>query len=217
MSARQPIISLKPFAFVCSEGRRLVSSLVMAVLVTTASLATLRAQGEIRIPHHAFMPPDFPASVNSAIPKPRYVPAGYELWRIYKNPADGFRTERSQVEVEYRDPGCWDRKANCSLQVFFSPMTGRPFSGTTGRAPESLSLRIGKRTVQARYFAEMGSEWPESGTTLLKGEAQLEHGKYNALVFPLDDFMIGIRADSETRLGRSELIKVAQSLTYKAR
>jgi hypothetical protein len=163
------------------------------------------------------MPPDFPATVNAVIPTPEYLPAGYELWRIYKTPAAGSRTGKSYVEVQYRDPGCWDRKMNCSLQVFISPMAGRPFLGTTGSAPESLSLRIGGRTVRAQYFADTGIEWPEGGTTFLKGRVLLEHGNYNALVFPLDDFMIGIRADSQARLSRAELIKFAESMTYKAR
>jgi hypothetical protein len=218
MGARQSIINLKPFASVCPERRRLNYSLVMAVLVIAASAATLWAQGEIRIPLHAFMPPDFPATVNEVIPTPQYLPAGYELWRIYKIPAAGSRTGKSYVEVQYRDPGCWERKINCSFQVFVSPRTGRTISGPTGSAPESLSLRIRNRTVQAQYFKSVGTDL-QPWTNPLPGEqgARQEASNYNALVFRLDAFIIGIRADSQARLSRAELIKVAESLKYKAR
>lgn len=217
MGARQFIVNLKPLASVRSEWRRLIYNLVMVILVITAGSVTLQGQGEIRIPHHAFMPPDFPVAVNAVIPTPQYLPSGYELWRIYKIPAAGSRTAKSSFEIQYRDPGCWERKINCTFQVLVSPRTDGLFSGPTGSASESLSLRIGKRTVQARYFAEMGIDWPQGNTMFLEGEALQEHSNYNALVFPLHDFMIGIRADSEARLSRAELIKVAESLTYKAR
>lgn len=217
MSVRKPNVNLKSFAWACPERRRLVCSLFMAILALAASSVTLRGQAEIRIPHPAFMPPDFPATVNAVIPTPKYLPARYELWRIYEIPAAGSRTGKSYVEVEYRDPGCWDRKMNCSLQVFVSPRMDRLFSGTMGSVPEALSLHIGRRTVQARYFADTETEWPQGGTPFLMDEALREHSNYNALIFPLDNFMIGIRADSQAQLSRDLLIKVAGSLTYKAR
>jgi hypothetical protein len=217
MGASQSSINLKLFASDCSAGRRLVYGLVMTVLVIAASSVALPGQGEIRIPHHAFMPPDFPAAVNAVIPTPQYLPAGYELWRIYKVPAAGSRTGKAYVEIQYRDAGCWERKMNCSLQVFVSSRTDRPFSGPTGSPSESLSLRIGRRTVQAQYFADSGIDWPQGNMMFLEGEALPQHGNYNALVFPLRDFMIGIRAASEARLSRAELIKVAESLATKAR
>ncbi len=218
MGARQSIINLKPFASVCPERRRLVYSLVMAVLAIAANAVTLWAQGEIRIPTHAFMPPDFPATVNEVIPTPQYLPAGYELWRIYKIPAAAPRTGKSYVEVQYRDPGCWERKINCSLNVFVSPRTHRPFSGTTGRTPESLSLRIGNRTVQAQYFKSVGTDL-QPWTNPLAGEqgSRREASDFNALVFPLDRFVVGIRGSKQGGVGRSELIKVAESLAYTAR
>jgi hypothetical protein len=218
MGASQSILNLKLFASDCSAGRRLVYGLVMTVLVIAASSVALLGQGEIRIPHHAFMPPDFPAAVNAVIPTPQYLPAGYELWRIYKIPAAGSRTGKAYVEIQYRDAGCWERKMNCSLQVFISPRTGRPISGPTGSAPESLSLRIRNRTVQAQYFKSVGTDL-QPWTNPLPGEkgARQEASNYNALVFRLDAFIIGIRADSQARLSRAELIKVAESLKYKAR
>lgn len=218
MGASQSIKAIDSSAFLRAALRKLLRCLaVAAIALLVAGPVNLRAQGEIRIPQHAYMPPEFPGSVNAVIPTPQYLPAGYELWKINRQPADGFGRGKTEIEVQYKDPKCWARKIRCSLQVFVSPMTDRPFSGTALGTAESVSLRIGKRTVQARYFADTGIEGPEGGSTLLKGEALLEHGNYNALVFPLDDFMIGIRADSQARLSRAELIKVAMSLTYAER
>ncbi|HET7215050.1 MAG TPA: hypothetical protein VFL79_15790 [Terriglobia bacterium] len=179
----------------------MIYNLAIAVLVVAASSVTLGAQREIRIPLHANMPPDFPAAVNAVIPTPQYLPAGYELWKINRQPADGFRAGKAEIEIQYKDPECWDRKINCSLQVFVSPMTDTSFWGTTGRTPESLSLRIGSRTVEAQYFAGAGTN-PQMGPN------------FNVLVFPLDSFMIGIRGSKQGGVGRSEIIRVAESLEY---
>jgi hypothetical protein len=217
MGARQFTINLNPLASVCSERRRLVCSLAVTVLVVAASSITLRAQRETRIPLHAYMPPDFPASVNAVIPTPQYLPAGYELWRTFKHPDDGFRTGESEVEVQYQDPACWTRNTRCRLQVFVSPATQKPFSGTMGRSPEPVSLRIGTRTLEAQYFKGVGTGRPGGGTLAEQSGGRLEAGNFNALVFRLDDFMIGIRGGKQRGVGRTELIKVAKSLTYTAR
>jgi len=58
-----------------------------------------------------------------------------------------------------------------------------------------------------------------------RGERNLPSGRlvdwvtsaFNALVFPFDGFMIGIRGSKQGSVGRSELIKVASSRTYTAR
>ncbi|HKT13098.1 MAG TPA: hypothetical protein VJW77_14850 [Terriglobia bacterium] len=177
----------------------MIYNLAIAVLVVAASSIALGAQREIRIPLHAYMPPDFPASVDAAVPTPQYLPAGYELWRVYKDPDDGFRTGKAEVEVRYQDPGCWTRKIRCDLQIFVSPMTQQPFSGTAGRSPEPLTIRIGNRTVEAQYCAGAGTN-PQIGPN------------FNVLVFPLGNFMIGIRGSKQGGVGRSELIRVAESL-----
>jgi hypothetical protein len=210
---------LKPSTAPCSGRRGLFCCLSMAAIaVLFGGPASLRAQQEIRIPQHAYMPPDFPASVSAVIPTPQSLPAGYELWKINRQPADGFGTGKPEIEVLYRDPGCWARKIDCSLQVFVSPITDRPFSGTTGRTPESFSLRIGNRTVEAKYFNTLERDSTLGGRALLDGrEARLETGNFNALVFPFDRFMIGIRGNRQAGVGRSELIKVAKSLAYTER
>jgi hypothetical protein len=219
MGASQSIKDSDSSSFVRNPLRNLILCLAtVAVAATIAGPAILRAQQEIRIPQHAYMPPDFPASVSAAIPTPRYLPAGYELWRIYRDPPDGFRTGKSEVEVQYRDPGCWGRKTTCPLQVFVSPITEKPFSGTAGHTPERLSLRIGKKTVEAQYFAGMGAESLQDDITFsAEPEARLEASVFNALVFPFDGFMIGIRANSQAGVGRAELIRVTKSLTYTVR
>jgi hypothetical protein len=178
----------------------------------------LQAQQEIRIPRHAYMPPEFPGSVNAVIPTPQYLPAGYELWKINRRPADGFGAGKTEIEVQYKDPRCWARKIRCSLQVFVSPMTERPFAGTTGRTPQSLTLRIGSETVEAQYFSWMESDSAPGGKTLpSRWKARLEAGNSNALVFPFDGFMIAIRGNRSAGAGRAELIKVAKSLAYTER
>ena len=199
MGARQSVINLNPSAPVYPGRRTLIYNLAIAVLVVAASSVTLGAQREIRIPLHANLPPDFPAAVNAVIPTPQYLPAGYELWRVYKDPDDGFRTGKAEVEVRYQDPGCYARKIRCRLQIFVSPMTQQPFSGTAGRSPEPLTIRIGNRTVEAQYFAGAGAN-PQMGPN------------FNVLVFPLDNFMIGIRGSKQGGVGRSEIIRVAESL-----
>ncbi|HXH49425.1 MAG TPA: hypothetical protein VNM47_08770 [Terriglobia bacterium] len=218
MGARQSIINLNPSPSVCSERRRLFYIVAMTALAVAAGSVTLRAQRDVRVPIPSYMPPDFPATVNAVIPTPQYLPAGYELWKINRHPADGFGGGKAEIEVQYKDPACWDRKMNCSLQIFVSPMTNRPFSGTTDRKPELLSLRVGNRTVEAQYFnsLEMGAT-PGSRALLNGRETRLETGNFNALVFPFDHFMIGIRSNRLTVVGRSELIKVAKSLAYTER
>jgi hypothetical protein len=219
MGASQSIKNLDLSSFVRSALRKLIYCLaIAAVTATIAGPVSLQAQREIRIPRHAYMPPDFPATVNAVIPTPQYLPAGYELWRINRQPVDGFGTGKTEIEVQYRDPECWARKTACPLQVFVSPMTDRPFSGTTGRTPESLLLRVGKRMVEAQYFNRMESDSTLGGRTLPDGRrARLEAANFNALVFPFDRFMIGIRGNRLAGADRSELIKVAKSLAYTER
>lgn len=216
MGASQSIKSWDSSAFVRTALRELICCLaVVAVAATIAGLVNLRAQGEVRIPPHAYMPPDFPASVSPVIPTPQYLPAGYELWTIKRPVADGFRIGKHEVEIQYRDPGCWARKIRCSLELFVSPMTDRPFFGTAAGAAESVSLGIGNRTVQAQYFKDVGTDLqPGMNPPSIQ---RLEAGNFNALVFPFDRFMIGIRGNKQGGVGRSELIKVAKSLTYTAR
>jgi hypothetical protein len=218
MGARQSIINLNPLASACSDRRRVLYSLAMTALVVAAGAVTLRAQRDVRVPIPSYMPPDFPATVNAVIPTPQYLPAGYELWTIKRPLADGFGTGKTEIEVQYRDPGCWDRKMNCSLQLFVSPVTEKPFSGTTGQTPEKLSLRIGSRTVEGQYFNRIDLESTPGGRIILRGdEALLDPGDFNALVFPFDRLMVALRGNRTAGIGRSELLKVAESLTYTAR
>jgi hypothetical protein len=219
MGASQSIIIWNPFASVYSWRRRLIYCLaVAAVTATIFGPVNLRAQQEIRIPLHTYMPPDFPATVNALIPTPQYLPAGYEMWKVNRHPADGFGTGKAEIEIQYRDPGCWARKTACPLQVFVSPMTERPFAGTTGLTPQSLSLRIGSETVEAQYFNWMESDSAPGGKTLpSRWKARLEAGNSNALVFPFDRFKIAIRGNRSAGAGRAELIKVAKSLAYTER
>ena len=209
MGARQSNINLKPFASAWSERRRLFYIVAMTALVVAAISVTLRAQD---------WPPDFPAFVNAVIPTPQYLPAGYELWRINRMPAEGFGAGKTEIEVQYRDPGCWARTINCSRQVFVSPAMEKTFSGTMGRTPENLSLRIGSRTVEGQYFNRIESDSTPGGRIILHGdEAPLDPGDFNALVFPFDRFVVAICGNRTAGLGRAELIRVAKSLTYTAR
>lgn len=217
MNKRQSIINLKLSASVYSKRQTLVYRVAIAVLVVAAGSVTLRAQREIRIPLHAYMPPDFPASINAVVPRPQYLPLGYELWRIYKDPADGFRTGKSEVEIEYRDPGCWTQKIRCSIELFVSPMTDKPFSGTAAGSPESHSFRIGNRTVQAQYFKSMGTDFQPGANVPPGMPGSVKSSNFNALVFPFGRFIIGIRGSKQGGADRSELIKVAESLTYNTR
>ena len=219
MGARKSTKNLDSSASVRTTLRKLIYCLAtVAVAATIAAPVDLRAQQELRIPQRDYMPPDFPATVNADIPTPQYLPPGYELWKVNRHPADGFGTGKAEIEVQYRDPGCWARKTACPLQVFVSPMTDRPFAGTVGHTPRSLSLRIGNRTVEAQYFNWMESDSEPGGKTLpSRWEARLEAGNFNALVFPFDRYMIAIRGNRLAGAGRSELIKVAKSLAYTER
>jgi hypothetical protein len=218
MGASQSIKALDSSAFHRAALQKVLRYLaVAAVALFVAGSANLRAQRDVRIPGHA-LPPDFPASVSDVIPTPQYLPAGYELWKINRHPADGFGTGKTEIEVQYKDPRCWARKIRCSLQVFVSPMTDRPFSGTALGTAESVSLPIGKRTVQARYFKSMEADF-QPGNNMLPNlqRPHLTAANFNALVFPFDRFMIGILGSKQGGVDRSELIKVAKSLAYAAR
>ena len=219
MGANQPIKNLESSLSVRTAVRKVIYCLAAVVVAATMMApVNLRSQQEIRIPLHAFMPPDFPATVNAVIPTPQYLPPGYELWKVNRNPADGFGTGKAEIGVLYRDPACWARKTACPLQVFVSPMTDRPFAGTMGHTPQSLLLRIGKRTVDAQYFVWTESDSVPGGKTLPRRcESRLEAGNSNGLVFPFDRFMIAIRGNRLAGAGRSELIKVAKSLAYTRR
>ena len=219
MGACQSIRNCDSSALFCTVLQKLIHYLAtIAVAVIFSGPTGLRAQGDIRVPPHAYMPPDFPATVNAVIPTPQYLPPGYELWTIKRPLAGGFGTGKAEIEVQYKDPGCWARKIHCSIRVFVSPMTDRPFSGTAGQTPDKLTLRIGRRTVEGQYFSGVERNSTPGGRILLHGDEPLvEAGNYNALVFAFDRFMIGIRGNRQAGVGRSELIKLAKSLTYTAR
>lgn len=221
MGARQSISNLNTLASVSSKRRRLVCSLAMTVLVVAAGSVMLRAQGTRRIPR-IYMPPDTPADWSIVLPTPQYLPAGYELFRVFREPIGGFSTGNAEIEFDYIDKSCWARGMICPLEVFASPMTTNPFSGTLGRKSELLSLWIGHRTVEVQYFAGNGNLPSGSEKSLSSGrQAQPEPGDYNAnlnsLVFPFDGFMIGIRGSKLGGVDRAELIKVAKSLTFTVR
>jgi hypothetical protein len=220
MGASQSIKHPESSLSVLTAARRLIYCLAAAAAVaaTIAGPVNLRAQREVLIPQHAYMPPDFPATVNAFIPTPQYLPPGYELWKVNRHPADGFGTGKAEIEVQYRDPVCWARKTACPLQVFVSPMTDRPFAGTTGHTPQTLRLHIGKRTVEAQYFIWMESDSTPGGKALPgRWEARLEGSNSNTLVFAFDRYMIAIRGNRLAGAGRSELIKIAKSLAYTKR
>jgi hypothetical protein len=219
MGANQSIRYLNLSSFVRAGLISLIHCLAMVgVALAIAGSASLRAQRDVRIPISSYMPPDFPATVDAVIPTPQYLPAGYELWRIYKDPADGFGTGKAEIEAQYRDPRCWARKTTCSLQVFVSPMTDGPLSGTASRTPERLSLRIGNRTVRAQYFNVMGTDLSQGNNPLPNGQQPgHEASDFNALIFPFDHFMVAIRGNRAAGVGRSELIRMAKSLTYTSR
>jgi hypothetical protein len=222
MSSGQSIINLDLSASVHSLRRKLIQTLaIVALVIAAVGAVTLRAQERNRIPH-IYMPPDTPAQWSIVIPTPQYLPAGYELFRVFREPIDGFRTGNAEIEFDYIDKSCWARKTMCPLQVFVSPMTTNFFSGTLGRKSELLSLWIGNRTVEAQYFIGNGNLPPRSEKALPKRQQpEPDAGDYNAnlnsLVFPFDGFMIGIRGSKLGGIGRAELIRVARSLTYTVR
>lgn len=221
MGASQSIINWNPLAAVCSERRRLVYRLAMSVLVVAASSVILRAQENRKIPR-IYMPPDTPADWSIVLPTPQYVPGGYELFRVFREPIGGFSTGSAEIEFDYIDKSCWARGKICPLEVFVSPMTTNPFGGTIGRKSELLSLWIGHRTVEAQYFIGNG-DLPSGGDKVLPDGQQSEpdandfNANLNSLVFPFDGFMIGIRGSKLGGVDRAELIKVAKSLTFTVR
>ena len=222
MRASNSVKKLEGFISIQPGRRKLMGWLaVAAAIITTAGLASLRAQVNKRIPR-IYMPPDTRAQKSIVIPTPQYLPAGYKLFRVFRDPVDGFSTGNAEIEFDYIDKSCWARKMICPLPVFVSPITTNPFSGTAGRKSESLSRWIGNRAVEAQYFIGNGNVPPQGeGALPNRKQPQPGAGDYNAnlnsLVFPFDGFMIGIRGSKLGGIGRAELIRVAESLTYTVR
>ncbi|HET7102145.1 MAG TPA: hypothetical protein VFJ52_13410, partial [Terriglobia bacterium] len=182
--------------------------LVMAALLIAASSITVWAQENRRI---ARMPPDTSVQWSVVIPTPQFLPAGYELFRVFREPVDGFMTGNAEIEFDYIDKSCWARGMICPLQVFVSPITTNPFAGTVGRKSELLSMWIGNRTVEAQYFIGNGNvqpegEKPRSTRQRLQADAHDYNANLNSLVFPFDGFMIGIRGSKLGGVDRAELI-----------
>lgn len=223
MSANRSIEDVNKSTSVRSGRRRLIHSLAMAaVVLLAAGQINLRAQENPRIIMPAPMPPDTSASPTTIIPTPQYVPAGYALWRVYREPADGFKTGKTEIEFEYQDPKDRAKGILCPLQIFVSPITQKHFSGTSGQTPELLTFWVGSKPVEAAYFeGTQTGLTPEatapSNSPSAQAEASDVNTDSNSLVFPFEGFMIGIRGNSQSGLGRAELIKVARSLTYATR
>lgn len=222
MGASQSTANCTSSAAGHSGWRTLIHCLAMAALfmASMGSVAS-QAQERHRIPNF-YMPPDTSAQWRIVIPTPQYLPAGYHLFRVFREPLDGFNTGKGEIEFDYADPKCGAGKTMCPLQIFVSPMTVRPFSGTVGRTAESLSLWIGNRPVEAEYFIGNGNVQPQGEKALPNNQQpQPEPNDYNSnlnsLVFPFDGFMIGMRGSKLGGVGRAELIRVAKSLTYTVR
>jgi hypothetical protein len=217
MGASQSIKKLDSFASVCPGRRRLIRRLVTAALViATAGPVILRAQGRGRI-LNIIMPPDMMASMATPIPTPQYLPAGYVLLGAYTGQSDGFGTGNAEVRIQYLNPK-YIRSVFSPLTMYVSAMTENRFGGTADLAPELITLRIKDTTVEAQYFGGISAEPPQSERVLPNSQgSQWKSSSLNALVFPFDGFMIGIRGSKLEGVGRSELIRVAQSLTYTVR
>jgi hypothetical protein len=217
MGVNQSIKDLNSSLFVRSGRRRLIISLSMAaVVIATAGRINMRAQPNTQIPLRLYMhmPPDLRAEMASVIPTPQYVPAGYVLLGAYTRQSDGFGTGESEVRIQYLNPR-YIRKVFSPLTIFVSLMTDNRLGGTAGQEPELISLRIGNAAVEAQYFSSIWVESAHGGKTLTyqrRGQGETSH--LNALVFPFAGFMIGIRGNKAGGIDRSELIKIASSLTY---
>lgn len=222
MGASQSRINWNPFASARPGRRRLIHYLLAAAaIIGVTSVVTLGAQESHRV-IAIYMPPDTPAQSSVVIPTPQFLPAGHEMFRVFREPIDGFRTGGAEIEFDYIDKSCWTRGKICPLQVFVSPITTNPFAGTVGRKSEMLSFWIGNRTVEAQYFIGNGNLQPEGenfrpNRQRPKPDASDFNANLNSLVFPFDGFMIGIRGSKLGGVGRAELIKVAKSLTYTVR
>lgn len=217
MGVNQSIKDLKSSLSARSGRRRLIISLSMvAVAIATAGRISMQAQPNTQIPLRLYMhmPPDLRAEMAGVIPIPQYVPAGYVLLGAYTRQPDGFGTGESEVRIQYLNPK-YIRKAFTPLTIFVSSMTDNRLGGTAGQEPELISLRIGNATVEAQYFSSTSVEPAHGGKSLpYQKHIQGETSHLNALVFPFAGFMIGIRGNKAGGVGRSELIKIASSLTY---
>jgi hypothetical protein len=215
MGASQSTKDLNSSLAIRSGRRRLIFCLAMAAaVIATAGHINLRAQANAQILRLRYMPPDLQAQMAPTIPTPQYVPAGYVLLGAYTGQSDGFGTGQSEVRIQYLNPR-YLRRTFSPLTIFVSSMTDNRIGGTADRTPELISLQIGNVTVEAQYFNRMWAEAPHGERSLPDGKrARGETGNLNALVFPFAVFMIGIRGNKAAGVGRSELIKIASSLTY---
>jgi hypothetical protein len=194
MGASQSNINLNHKLFVCSRQHTLICSLAMAVIaILVVGNISLRAQYD--------MPPELPVPAPPAAPTPQYVPPGYHFLRTYRGDGDGFGTGESEIKFAYLNPKVFQRRIFGPLLVIVSPMTSNPFgyaeSGTPAITPELLTLRIGKVTVESRYFEGKWRTTPDGERTVPNGtRGTWDTSKLNSLVFPFDGFMIGIVAAS---------------------
>lgn len=195
----------------------LIHCLAMAAVVSAITgQINLRAQASYQTPmrHYMKMPPDMRTEMASVIPTPQYVPEGYVFLGAYTRQPDGFGTGESEVRIQYLNPR-YIRRAFSPLTIFVSSMTDNRLGGTAGREPELISLRIGNATVEAQYFSSMCVEPAPGGKSLThRKRVYGETSNLNALVFPFAGFMIGILGNKTRGVGRSELIKIASSLSY---
>ena len=149
-----------------------------------------------------------PTALATKVPMPTYLPPGYRFFVTATDEPDGFRTGPAEIKFVYVNPAYWGR-LKCPLLVFVSPPTAHDFEGTNGHTPEPLRLTLSTgEVVEARYFDGMWRGRPE-------GEAY-------ALTFPFTQFLtgppfaqvlIGLRGFQKGKVDRSELIKIAESIS----
>lgn len=129
-------------------------------------------------------------------PYPSYLPAGFAFSHRYLDRPDGFRVP-GEVALWYLQSS--KNGYNNPLAVFIAPSMGEGFGGARGRQGANVQVQLQGGTVSAAYHSGMG----------LHGE-KTPH--VHALIFPFQQFVVGIRGSRLVGVDEGELTRVAESL-----
>lgn len=159
--------------------------------------------------------PSASALPETKVPMPAYLPPGYSLAGTFTDRPDGFRTGSAEISFLYLNPAYRGGFPN-PLLLFVSPPTTHDFEGTQGHTPElvQLTLTIGN-VVEARYFDGMWTPSPDGEAVGRDGKTRIhwDTTNFNALTFPFERFLIGLRGCRKGKVDRNELIRIAGSMS----
>ena len=181
-----------------------LGSIVGVFLANNWVVSLVRGRGGLprAKPHHA---------VGLGYPTPRYIPADFRYYYTYRNRPDGFRGGDAEIAIFYRNPKLRDGHSQ-PLMIFIAPQASVELALVEGREAKVLPLVLNDgRSVTAHYHDGCWQVDPQGPVVRNGRRWSWNTQRMHSVVFPVEGYVVGIRAGRRSGISLEQLLIVAAS------